>query len=50
MLYDDRIDICERIYVNKSSELKECAICHYCFFLIKALNFNQTSAIYAITF
>ena len=32
MLYDDRIDICERIYVNKSSELKECAVCHYCFF------------------
>ena len=28
MLYDDRIDISERIDANKRSESKECDICH----------------------
>ena len=28
MLYDDRIDISERIIANKRSESKECDICH----------------------
>ena len=28
MLYFDRIDISERIDVNKTSESKECDICH----------------------
>ena len=29
MLYYDRIDVSEGIYVNKISELKKCDICHY---------------------
>ena len=32
MLEYDRIDISEGIYVNKTSALKECYICHYCYF------------------
>ena len=29
MLYFDRIDVSERIDVNKTSASKECGICHY---------------------
>ena len=29
MTYYDRIDVSERIYVNMTSESKECNICHY---------------------
>ena len=29
MLYYDRIDVSEGIDVNKTSESKECDICHY---------------------
>ena len=29
MLYFDRIDLSERIDVNKTSALKKCDICHY---------------------
>ena len=29
MLYYDRIDVSEGIYVNKTSASKECYICHY---------------------
>ena len=29
MLYFDRIDVSERIDVNKKSASKECGICHY---------------------
>ena len=34
MLYYDRID------VNKTSESKECDICHYWYFLNKGFNFE----------
>ena len=33
MLYFDRIDASERIYVNKTSASRECDICHYWYFL-----------------
>ena len=29
MVYYDRIDFSERIYVNKTSASKECDVCHY---------------------
>ena len=29
MLYFDRIDVSERIHVNKTSKSKDCDICHY---------------------
>ena len=32
MLYYDRIDIYEGNDINKTSESKECDICHYCYF------------------
>ena len=32
MLEYDRIDISERIDVNKTNLSKECDICHYCYF------------------
>ena len=32
MLYHDRMDISEGIDFTKSSNSKECMICHYCFF------------------
>ena len=37
MLYYDRIDVFEGIDVNKTSKSKECDICHYWYFLNKAL-------------
>ena len=37
MLYYDRIDVSERIDVNKTSKLKECDICHYWWFLWKII-------------
>ena len=49
MLYFDRIDGSEGIYVNKASELKQCNICHY-WHLIKALNFNHMYAIDAMIY
>ena len=33
MLYDDRNDVAEGIDVNKTSESKECDVCHYWYFL-----------------
>ena len=33
MLYYDRIEPSEGIYVNKTSKSKECNICHYLYFL-----------------
>ena len=33
MIYYDRIDVSEGICVNKTSESKECDICHYWYFL-----------------
>ena len=32
MLQYDRIDLSERIDINKTSKLKECMLCHYCYF------------------
>ena len=41
MLYYDRINVFEEIYVNKTSELKECDICHYWYFLNKVFKFQS---------
>ena len=35
MLYFDRIEVSEKTDVNKTSESKECDICHYWYFLDK---------------
>ena len=40
MIYYDRVDVTERIDVNKTSEPKECDICHYCYFLNKGFKFQ----------
>ena len=40
MLYFDRIDIFERIDINKTSALKERDICHYWYFLNKGFKFQ----------
>ena len=45
MLYFDRIDVSERIDVNKTSLSKERDICHYSYFLSKGLSFNHMDAI-----
>ena len=34
MLENDRIDISERIYINKTNAWKECKICHYWYFKV----------------
>ena len=41
MLYYDRIDIFKGIGINKTSELKECDICHYWYFLDEEFNFQS---------
>ena len=40
MLYYGRCDISEGIDVNKTSESKECNICHYRYFLDKEFKFK----------
>ena len=40
MLYYDRIDVSERIIVNKTSALKEWSICHYWYFLNYSFKFQ----------
>ena len=35
MQYCDRIDVSEGINIDKTSESKECDICHYWYFLNK---------------
>ena len=40
MLYFERIDVSEGIDVNKTSESKECDICHYWYFLNKQFKFQ----------
>ena len=40
MLYYDRINVFEGIDVNKTSESKECDICHYWHFLDKGFKFQ----------
>ena len=41
MLYFDRIDVSERIYVNKTIAPKGCDICHYWYFLNKGFKFQS---------
>ena len=41
MLYFDRIDVSEKIDVNKTSELKQCDICHYWYFLNYSFKFQR---------
>ena len=43
MLYCDRIDVSERIDVNKTNESKECDICHYWYFLNKSSKFQSNA-------
>ena len=40
MLYFNRIDVSERIDVNKTSASRECDICHYWYFLNKGFKFQ----------
>ena len=40
MLYYDRIDVSERIDINKTSASKECRIFHYWYFLNNDFNFQ----------
>ena len=40
MLYYNRNDVSERVDVNKTSESKECDICHYWYFLNKDFKFQ----------
>ena len=40
MLYYDRNDVSEGVDVNKTSELKECDVCHYWYFLDKGFKFQ----------
>ena len=40
MQYFDKIDVSEGIDVNKTSESKECNICHYWYFLYKGFTFQ----------
>ena len=40
MLYFDRIDASEATDANKTSESKECDVCHYWYFLNKGFKFQ----------
>ena len=40
MLQYDRIDVSEGIDINKTSELKECMLCDYCYFRDISLKFQ----------
>ena len=42
LLYQDRIDVSEGINVNKTSESKQCDICHYWYFLNKGFKFQPS--------
>ena len=46
MLYDDRNDVSEGIDVNKTSQSKECDICHDWYFLNKRFKFQSYVCIY----
>ena len=41
MVYYDRTDVSEGIRVNKTSESKECDICHCCYFLNNGSKFQS---------
>ena len=41
MLEYDRIDISKVIDVNKSSNSKECGLCHYWYFIDKNFNYQK---------
>ena len=41
MWYYDRTDISKRVDFNKTSESKECDICHYWYFLNKRFKFQS---------
>ena len=43
MLYFNKIDVSKGTDVNKTSALKECAICHYWYFLNYSFNFQVSS-------
>ena len=43
MLHYDRIDVSERIDVNKTSESKECDTCHYWYILDKGFDFQPNA-------
>ena len=43
MLYFDKIDVSERIAVNKTSASKECDICQYWFFLNFSFKFQPNA-------
>ena len=40
ILYFDRLDVSERIDINKTSESKEWDVCHYWYFLNKGFKFQ----------
>ena len=42
MTYYDRLYVSKDIDVNKTSESKECNICHYWYFLSKGFKFQQS--------
>ena len=46
MLYYSRVDVPERIGVNKTSASKECIVCHYWYFLDKAFTFQLSACNY----
>ena len=49
MSVDERIDISDRIDVDKSDKSKECVLCHYWYFLDKNFNYGHIFVMDAIT-
>ena len=45
MLYFDRIDVFEGIYVNETSASKECDICHFWYFFNESFKFQPNVCI-----
>ena len=41
MIEYDRIDLDEGIDVNKTSNSRECWLCHFCYFLDKNFNYQK---------
>ena len=48
MVEYDRIDISERIDINKTNAWKECKACHYWYFKVLLLNMNHIFAMVVI--